>query len=280
MAEGSSLGKTLENLPLGIFFILIVGAMAYITVNPLGLPIPVTQTTRDTHAAVDVLNPGDIILIDQGYASGTIAVHEPGLVVVFKHAISKGAKIVLVSSAVEGPQLFDRAVEKINPGAKGYEYGKDYIHLGYFAGGEPAYAGIIADIMSIFTVDYKNVPVDQLELWGELSAPTHEKISLVYVQSAGGDVCEGWIRQSAVRYDIPMIQQPLEMMVPTILPYYPINCQGVLNGGIGAAEYESLSGFAGEAIKLSDMLSVAHIVILVFLILGNIGWYMRPRGGM
>jgi hypothetical protein len=76
-----------------------------------------------------------------------------------------------------------------------------------------------------------------------------------------------------------MIQQPLEMMVPTILPYYPINVQGVLNGGIGAAEYESFGGFPGEAVKLSDMLSVAHLVILVFLILGNIGWYMRPRGG-
>jgi hypothetical protein len=279
MAESTSLGERLENLPLGIFFLLIVASMAYISVNPLGLPVPVTQQTRDTHAAVDRLNAGDIILVDQGYASGTIAVHEPGLVVVFKHAMSVGAKIVLVSSATEGPQLFDRALLKIKPETKGYEYGKDYIHLGYFAGGEPAYAGIIADITSIFTVDYKNTPVDQLEIWSELSAPTHEKVGLVYVQSAGGDVCEGWIRQSAVRYDIPMIQQPLEMMVPTILPYYPVNCQGVLNGGIGAAEYESFGGFPGEAVKLSDMLSVAHLVILVFLILGNIGWYMRPRGG-
>lgn len=279
MAEGKSLGERLENLPLGIFFILIIAAMAYISINPLGLPVPVTKQTKDTHAAVEKLNAGDIILVDQGYASGTIAVHEPGLVVVFKHAMNVGAKVVLVSSATEGPQLFDRALAKINPGAKGYEYGKDYIHLGYFAGGEPAYAGIIADITSIFTVDYKNTPVDQLEIWDELSAPTHEKINLVYVQSAGGDVCEGWIRQSAVRYDIPMILQPLEMMVPTILPYYPINAQGVLNGGIGAAEYESFGGFPGEAVKLSDMLSVAHLVILVFLILGNIGWYMRPRGG-
>jgi hypothetical protein len=280
MAEGTGLGERLENLPLGIFFLLIVASMAYISVNPLGLPVPVTTQTKDTHAAVERLNAGDIILIDQGYASGTIAVHEPGLVVVFKHAMSVGAKIVLVSSATEGPQLFDRAQAKIKPETKGYEYGKDYIHLGYFSGGEPAYAGIIADITSIFTVDYKNTPVNQLEIWSELSAPTHEKIGLVYVQSAGGDVCEGWIRQSAVRYDIPMIQQPLEMMVPTILPYYPVNCQGVLNGGIGAAEYESFGGFPGEAVKLSDMLSVAHLVILVFLILGNIGWFMRPRGGI
>jgi hypothetical protein len=28
-----------------------------------------------------------------------------------------------------------------------------------------------------------------------------------------------------------------EMMVPTILPYYPINVDGIMNGGVGAAEY-------------------------------------------
>ena len=83
MAEGSSLGEKLENIPLGIFFLLIVGAMAYITLYPLGLPIPVTKMTRDTYAQVQQLSEGDIMLIDQGYASGTLAVHEPGFIVVF-----------------------------------------------------------------------------------------------------------------------------------------------------------------------------------------------------
>ena len=76
-----------------------------------------------------------------------------------------------------------------------------------------------------------------------------------------------------------MIQQPLEMMVPTILPYYPLNCAGILNGGIGAAEYEVFAGLPGEAVKLSDMLSMGGLVVLIFLILGNIGWFMKPKGG-
>ncbi len=278
MAEGSSLGEKLENIPLGIFFLLIVAAMAYITLYPLGLPIPVTKMTRDTYAQVQQLSEGDILLIDQGYASGTLAVHEPGFIVVFKHAMRKGIKIVIVSSTQEGPLIVERALTKIDPEARGYEYGVDWIHLGYFSGGEPAYAAITADITSVFLVDYRNNPVDQYPIWSELSPPTQEKIDLIYVQSAGGDVCEGWIRQSAVRYDIPMIQQPLEMMVPTILPYYPINCQGVLNGGIGAAEYESLAGIPGEAVKLSDMLSMGGLVVLIFLVLGNIGWFIKPKG--
>ena len=269
----------LENIPIGLYFLLIIGAMCYIQLYPLGLPIPVTEMTKATYRAVENLNEGDIILVDQGYGAGTIASHEPGFVVVFKHAMQKGLKLVILSTSVEGPLLLDSALAKIKPESKGYEYGRDWLHVGYVAGGEPSYAAIVQDFASTFTMDYEGTSLSGMPLAQELAAPTYEKIALVYVQSAGGDVCEGWIRQTAVRYDIPMIQQPLEMMVPTILPYFPVNCQGILNGGIGAAEYESFSGFPGEAVKLSDMLSMGGLVVLIFLILGNIGWLIRPKGG-
>jgi hypothetical protein len=269
----------LETIPTWIYFLIIVGAMCYIQIYPLGLPVPITQLSRDTYAAVDALNEGDIILMDQGYGAGTIASHEPGFVAVFKHAMKKGAKVVMVSTSVEAPLLFEQALRKINPESKGYVYGEDYIHFGYLSGGEAAYSAVLEDFTQTYTADYQDTPLSQLPITEELGRPTWQNIDLVYIMSAGGDVCEGWIRQSAVRFDIPMIQQPLEMMVPTILPYYPVNCQGILNGGIGAAEYEVISGFPGDAVKLSDMLSMGGLVVLIFLIVGNIGFYMKPKGG-
>lgn len=269
----------LETIPNWIYFLIIVASMSYITLRPLGLPIPVTQLTKDTYAAVDALSEGDIIFMDHGYGAGTIASHEPGFVVVFKHAMQKGAKVVMVSTSTEAPLLFAQAITKINPASKGYVYGEDYIHFGFLSGGEAAYAAVLEDITGTFTADYDDTPLSQLPITEELGSPTWQNIDLVYVMSAGGDVCEGWIRQSAVRYDIPMIQQPLEMMVPTILPYYPLNCAGIMNGGIGAAEYESFSGLPGEAVKLSDMLSMGGLVHLAFLIMGNIGFYLKRQGG-
>ena len=280
-AEEKSLWARLEELPVSVYFILIILAMSYITLRPLGLPIPVTELTRDTYEQVDMLKEGDIMLIEQGYGAGTMAFHEPGLVVVMKHAISKGVKIVLVSGSSEAPLLFERALKKVKPEQFGYVYGKDYVHLGYYSGGEPAYAAILSDITSVFTADYQGTPIDQLDLMKELTAPTWQKISLIYVQTAGGEVIEGWIRQAAVRYDIPLITQVNSMMVPTVLPYWPVNCEGIMNGGIGAAEYESLSGYPGDAIKLSDMMTMGGMVVLVFLVLGNIGWFgkrMKKEG--
>lgn len=278
MGEQSGIGNTLANLPTWLYFGLIIIAMAYITLQPLGFPVPVTQLTKDCYNAVDDLQPGDIILMDQGYGAGTIAFHEPGFIVVFRHAIDKGAKIVIVSTSVESPMLLQRALEKIRPEAKGYEYGVDWVHLGYVAGGEPSYASITEDINNVFTEDFEQTPIGSLPLMQELASPTHEKIDLVYIMTAGGDVVEGWIRQSALRYDLKFITQVNEMMVPTILPYYPINCDGIMNGGVGAAEYEVFSGYAGEAVKLSDMMTMGGLVVLVFLILGNIGYFMTKGG--
>ena len=213
--------------------------------------------------------------MDQGYGAGTIAFHEPGFIVVFRHAMDKGAKVVIVSTSVESPMLLSRALDQIKPEAKGYVYGEDWVHLGYIAGGESAYAGIIEDVNNVFSADYEGTSTSQLPLMQELAAPTHEKIALVYIMTAGGDVVEGWIRQSALRYNLPFITQVNEMMVPTILPYYPINCDGIMNGGVGAAEYEAFGGYPGEAIKLSDMMTMGGLVVLIFLILGNIGWFMK-----
>ncbi|MGD2201473.1 MAG: hypothetical protein PVJ38_07580 [Candidatus Bathyarchaeota archaeon] len=275
MGESNGLGETLDNLPTWLYFGLIIIAMAYITLNPLGFPIPVTQLTKDSYNAVDALQEGDIILVDQGYGGGTIAFHEPGFVVVFRHAMEVGAKLVIVSTSVESPMLLDRAMDKIKPESKGYTYGEDWVHLGYIAGGESAYAGIIEDINGVFSADFEGTSTSQLPLMQELGAPTHEKIALVCVYTAGGDVVEGWIRQSAVRYDLTFITQVNSMMVPTLLPYYPVNADGIMNGGVGAAEYEVFSGFAGDAVKLTDMLTMGGLVVLIFLILGNIGYYMK-----
>lgn len=267
--------ERLENIPVWIYFILIIFVMSYISVTPLGLPVPITSLTKDTYNAVENLEEGDVILINAGYATGTLAVHEPGFIAVMKHAMTQESKIVVFSTSVAGPMLFERALKKINPQEFGYEYGKDYVHLGYVAGGEPSYAAIMSDITGVFSEDYQGTPVSSLPILQELEAPTHEKVDLIVVYTAGGDVIEGWIRQAPVRYNTPLITQVLSMMVPTIVPYHPVNVVGIMNGGLGAAEYEVISGFPGEGVKLTDMLTSAQLVVLVFVVLGNIGYLMK-----
>jgi len=273
----STIWEWLDDLPIGLYFIILVLALAYVQLQPIGLGLPITTLTRASYDQMNSLESGDIVLFDQGYGTGSLPIHEPGFVVGFKHAMAKGLKIVIVSTSVEGPMLFERALMKIDPARKGYEYGKDYIHLGYVAGAEAAIAAMLEDITKVFTADYQGTPLDQLELADRIKGPTYEKISLLWILSGGSEVMEGWIRQGSVRYELRQIGDYLEMDTPIYIPYYPVLLQGIINGGIGAAEYEVLSGFAGEAAKLTDGLSIGHFVILIFLIIGNIGYLMKDK---
>ena len=278
MKKDLTVWEILDDVPTGFYFVCIVIALAVIQLYPLGLTIPVTELTRTSYNVVENLQPGDVMLIDQGYGTGSLALHEPGFVVAFKHAMDKELKIVIVSTSAEAPLLFERALILIQPESKGYVYGKDYIHLGYVAGAEAAIAGMLIDMWEVFPFDYQGTPIDQLELSGDITKPTNEKIALVWVLSSGSEAMEGWIRQGAVRYGIPQIGDYLEMDTPIYLPYYPVLLNGIINGGMGAAEYELLVNHPGTAITLTDGLSVVGIVVLVFTILGNIGYTMKMKG--
>jgi len=66
------------------------------------------------------------------------------------------------------------------------------------------------------------------------------------------------------------------MMTPTILPFWASGqITGLLNGGVGAAEIEVLVKRPGDAVKLTDVYSFSNM--LVFLIVGNIGFVMQKR---
>lgn len=276
MAQDSSLADLLDgNIPLWIYFTLIVVAMGYITINPLGLTVPVSEKTKAAYELFDSLNEGDIVFICAGYSTGTLPMMEPGLVLYFKHAMKVKAKLVIYTGSVEQPMLMNRVLDRVQPEAQDYLYGRDWIHLGYIAGGESALASMLVDIQSITSVDYLDNPISELELMQELDSPTYEKFSLVIYQGASGGLQHGFVRQVAVRYNIPLIEQPDEMAVPGLLPYYPLRIKGILAGGVGAAEYETYSGWTGDAVKLSDIMTMAGLVVLIFLVIGNIGWLMK-----
>ena len=51
----------------------------------------------------------------------------------------------------------------------------------------------------------------------------------------------------------------------------------VLAGMPGAAEYESLIGQKGSATSGMDAQSVAHLVIVLFIVLGNISYFIDRK---
>ncbi len=68
---------------------------------------------------------------------------------------------------------------------------------------------------------------------------------------------------------------------PEIYPYYPRQALGMMGGLKGAAEYETMIAKPGMGARGMDAQSMAHLLIVCFIILGNVGFVMhkvRTRG--
>ena len=68
------------------------------------------------------------------------------------------------------------------------------------------------------------------------------------------------------------------IQVNEVMPYVQSGqVKGILAGMPGAAEYESLIKRPGIGISGMDAQSIAHIVIVAFIVFGNIAFFLERR---
>ena len=62
-----------------------------------------------------------------------------------------------------------------------------------------------------------------------------------------------------------------------IIPYVEPSMVGLLGGLKGAAEYEALIKQKGTATAGMDAQSIAHLLIVLFIVLGNIAYFISKK---
>ena len=269
----------MQNIPREILYILLIISMIIPLLSPLGLPVPITIQTRSLHESLLTLEEGDVMLFFVDWGAGSISIHQPGAVAVSHQVIQRGAKLVYISTNAEGPLMYERMlVEKLQPilDNAGYEYGEDYVYLGYVAGAETALAAIASNIRTAFTEDYYGTPLDDIPLMQTVQG--YADYTMVSTFTMGSP--ESFVRQFNTQYNIITHVHCGEMMTPNLLPFWSSGqITGLLNGAFGAAELEVLINQPGDAVKLTDVYSFSNILVFVFLVLGNVGFLMSRRSG-
>lgn len=278
--QGKGIWGYLEDIPrevlYGILLVFFVAPMIY----PLGLPVPITANVRKWYQTIDALQPGSVVMIDFGYSGGGEPELGPMAVVVYKHLFQKeGVKVVCMSTSIEGPQLWDKAIAEINPARYGAEYGVDYINIGYIAGGETAMAAVGKDLRATTSTDYRGNSLDQYPIMdGIVDAHSFD---LIICYTTGGDQSEGWVRQWYTVYGTPYLSAVLAMMVPTMLPY--MNAGQIISvvSGAQAGEMESLVRAPARGIKSADVITLTHILCLAYVVIGNVAYFAnKSKGGV
>lgn len=276
--QGKGIWGYLEDIPREVLYAILLVFFVAPMIYPLGLPVPITANVRKWYATIDALQPGSVVMIDFGYSGGGEPELGPMAVVVYKHLFQKeGVKVICMSTSIEGTQLWDKAMAEINPSRYGAEYGVDYIHIGYIAGGETAMAAIGKDLRATTSTDYHGDPLNQFPIMEGIVDAT--SFDLVICYTTGGDQSEGWVRQWYTVYGTPYMCSVLAMMVPTMLPYMNAGQIISVTSGAQAGEMESLVRAPARGIKSADVITLTHILCLAYVVIGNVAYLAKKSQG-
>ena len=171
------------NLSRPVIYIAVTLLILAPLVKPLGLPVPIGQSTRDYKAAIDSLTAGDVMWINSGLSVEMGVELMPGMTATANYAYNKGIKIVFTAGPTPAGSEFAKQLtsELVANGAK---YGEDVVDLGYLPGGEPTIAALLSDFHKSAPVDFKGTPVADLPLMSTVKSGADLDIVVVVTGDA------------------------------------------------------------------------------------------------
>ncbi len=264
------------NIDRRIIFTLIFVAVIWPLVQPMRLPIDVSPPVQGLYDAIEAVPPGSIIMLAGDYSADTMPELQPMVDAFARQAFSRDLRVIVACLWPESPPLIERAMTPIAE-EFGKEYGTDYVSLGYMAGGTVTLLGMGASIPNTFPTDYGGTPVRELPLMREVQ--NFDDIVLVMNVSAGTPGTREWVQQVQSRFHVELAAGVTAVSAPNFYPYVQSGqLAGLLGGLKGAAEYETLVGAPGNATRGMDAQSVVHALIVLFILLGNLAYFLSRRG--
>lgn len=242
---------------------------------PIGLPIRATGTTQRVYDSFDSLEPNSKVLLSCEYGPSTKPEIHPMVIAVLHQLFRDNHKVYVTCLWPDGQFLASEALREV-AGDYGKLYGEDYVILGYRPGSEAVIKGMVRDLRAIFSTDVKNTKVEEIPMMEGVYK--FEDFDFLFSASAGFPGSLEWMQYATDNTDVKMSTGTTSIMVNDIMPFVVSDqIQGILAGMPGAAEYEKLVGKKGVGTSGMDAQSFAHLVIVFFIVFGNIGYFIERK---
>jgi hypothetical protein len=265
-------------------FLLIAVAVIIPLILHYTTSIPPSAIVQDLFDKVENLPAGSKILVSFDYGPSTVPENQPMANALTRHAFEKGHRIYLMALWATGPrqslQLIEEIIEVEFPQKI---YGEDWIHLGYKAGNQGLINTLLSDFKAMYTTDIEGTNINDLPMMDGIR--TLRDFDLILGLGSGFPGTKEWVQFAGDPGDIPVGGGTTAVMAPLLYPYYPKQMVGFMGGLQGAAEYEyALSARYPEYHDRSRIASTsmgpqvtAHLVIIAFIVLGNITYLIERR---
>ncbi len=275
--------KALEDLILKIgkvdrrwIFLVLAIAVFIPIIKPIGMPIRATKTTKVVFNTIENLPENSKVLVSIEYSPSTKPENHPMTISILRHLFRNNHKVFVTCLWPDGQFMAQDALKQVTEEEIGKVYGEDYVFLGFRPGNEAVVKGIVSNIRKLYTVDVYQTKIDEIPLMDGIK--NFKDFAFLFSCSAGYPGTVEWVQYAADPTGVPMSSGVTSIQVNEVMPYVQSGqMKGVLAGMPGAAEYEALMGQKGFATSGMDAQSIAHLVIVLFIILGNAAFFIERK---
>lgn len=261
-----------------IFVLIALAVMIPISTDMIIPNIVGQEPSRDLFEFVDSLPSGSNVIVSFDYDPSTMPELQPMAEALVRHLFLKEHKVIGMALWPQGAALGQSAMSSMAE-ELGRRHRVDWVNLGYKTGGGVMIVRLGTSMRAVFPTDRDNVPWSEISMLSDIGSL--EEIDLVISLSAGDPGIIAWVMMAGDRYDVPIGGGCTAVSAPQLYTYLQTDQMvGLLGGLKGAADYETLVGLErGEAVRGMSPQSVAHIVIMFFIVIGNITYLVQKKKG-
>ena len=241
------------------------------------LPMTVSGDVRQAYDLLEKMPEGSTLLFSWDYDPSSMPELYPLSAAMLRHALRKNLKVVMMGHLVTGIPLIEKQVsEVIRVEFPDKVYGRDYVNLGYKSGQAVLVVTMAKSIADAFPQDYYKNKTDTLNLMKQVKSL--KDIKAVVSFTAGDPGLMLWIQFAWQRFGVPVTGGCTAVSAPEFSAYLQSGqLIGLMGGMRGAAEYEVLVDHPGSASIGMSAQSLAHFLIVGFILIGNIAYFLTRK---
>ena len=297
------MNNTLTNILLSLgkvdrkIIFIVIGIVVFVPLIKPGwvnIPIEISPDSKKVFEELSSLDSDSKVLMSFEYGPSTKPEIHPMSIALLNHLFAKGIKVYIMALWPDGVFMATDALEQVlSTKLFDVEEYSDYVNLGFKLGGEVVIRGVASDIRQLYTKDYKQILIDDIPMMKGINSV--EDFDYVIDLSAGTPGTTEWVQYACDPKNVPFTSGCTSIQVTDVMPYVKSGqVRGILAGMPGAAEYESM--VKDELQKLQDKndsrinssviiptgkatgrmsaQSIAHLMMVLFIVLGNISYFI------
>jgi hypothetical protein len=287
LSEGFNIYKWMATFDRRVVYLLIFILVLGPVMSPIGLPIATTQDTVLYNSYLQDLDEDDIIW--SAWETGFAGFNElkPGIIATYREVIESGAKMVIAFGTTEEFAVYNIMMGDASTGTRGiltpvmeeydYNYGEDYVCVGYVLVNEASTSALANNLHDVAANDYKGESLADT-FYADLSDAG--SFTLIIDFSTGMQTVP-MINHWVMDFDVPMIEGAIGVNIPSLTPYLDTgHLKAMLQSTKGCAELEYLTGHPGAGMTSMDSFTLVHFMLILFIIMGNIGYFAWERNSI